>query len=1626
MTVRDRGGPPASTARVSRKDAMAHLPRSRAATLGRTGDTSDAGGEVEHRILASAEQSLLASLAKQRISNATAPPKIFAKTVLRSPDDPTFQGAHFGEGAAEVRALSERDNCANPWDGVHRVLPGAARLRSRTRVRHERVLAAWRGERERLADVARARVATAVGMLRDAIATSDASLAEGTRVYDDDASLVELTTDEARRVWDETVATHLRNRTTWIDNLEKDVASAATETREEMATALAHTVDALSAVAHASRGDVERFAAEATMEINADALEDRRGVAELLARLRTREIERERSERTAYDAALVRWRTLRTERGVSLFAELIQSERMSDNPEREAITRELAEDQVKARDSLLAHANAFKALLPGRGDDGGGGGGGSFGSGSFRFGVEMNPVGVKRWAAGLLARCDAWDGACALGLKRLEALERELRAEADEALSTVVDAVEEYAGPIMDGRAREKLVRKRCVRVYDERNADAAEYIERVRAVVEPQRLEWRRKCECLMRFARRVARVRDVHRREAEAIHESVFARLDARRAEHERVDAAKEGAFDAACEDIAVAADEAKLEAAVDVAHQRLDDIELNYRDFNVAMGEIARSNPKSQSEAWEEYQRRLCLVMRLVPNAAPRPEPEPEPEAAPEPEGGAEGVAEGGAEGEGTTTEPETGDKVGEEEKVIEPERNDGEDEDDEDDEDESAWRESDAWKVEDESEEGREWLTTSSGTRFAVWDSVYEHVFAKPPEPEPEPIEATTTDGEDAGETRAEAEAETPAEGDAEGDGDADTDSDDDREPILDEEGNPVLDEEGNPTFHPPPPPPPPKPIPHVQPQLDLAESDLLPVLVATRDALLDDAERHLELVLDRAERFAAGEIEDLRDELEDNLRSHRPRAGRLEETNARSRSSALATQRRRFDAHLARVARDARRAEDAASTAIAAANEEIDAQCAKITALKESLVHAASTKGLDIRGREELRELERVKARCAQTVAALRARAERNKAATEEANALYVTETLKTREEGGEYSPEVREEFVAKLARVDAAAAATKEEREATFAAMEERAARLCAEVHAAYEEDAPHHRKDLELIEAVDRCVSDAKSRLKALLANADEEAARLAREIELVRAIGDRAGYVAPKDHFGKFRAPRDEGVAVDTLRSLDRLRRVLLSRCKFVGILAPDTKIEPLAEVSFNLEDVEEEAPDEEILAKEAEAAAAAEAVKAASGGKYLKGWHTKAEEYPTVVSQMDELVEQCRERVKEAAEPYYADKEADKITRPEKIPAKLDDLAATKDAVVAEMRADAASHAEDAAATLRVQVMTLQDLVSNQVEAAAEYLLEESRRRVAEAMHAEAAKHSGDAKRLAGDRHRHRDLMRPQLALPSRVAERNALVDAETARGKEALEKLESEASAVAGAIAASAGEFARRLTRMSIALATLCSDLVTPADLAPDGPGADAPKVLTRKNLKQLRRMRHEAADGTREKGKAKRRDVANGSTRPHKERRWLPVDADELSPEACGYARLEIPPMRWPGDPPSESPPKPTADGAEEGEGDGEQAPEQAPEGEAADADADAAVEEEEEDDTPREGEVWGLDVMSVQVAVNARDRAFDSLRLTVADHLASHERSMKRRLQDEVLHKERWDQLVTRTESAHS
>ena len=63
---------------------------------------------------------------------------------------------------------------------------------------------------------------------------------------------------------------------------------------------------------------------------------------------------------------------------------------------------------------------------------------------------------------------------------------------------------------------------------------------------------------------------------------------------------------------------------------------------------------------------------------------------------------------------------------------------------------------------------------------------------------------------------------------------------------------------------------------------------------------------------KAEAFNVKEGEDLTDELDESLRRHRPRAGRLEEENRRDRSLQLMEQSRRFNRFLRGAVRSAGR------------------------------------------------------------------------------------------------------------------------------------------------------------------------------------------------------------------------------------------------------------------------------------------------------------------------------------------------------------------------------------------------------------------------------------------------------------------------------------------------------------------------------------------------------------------------------------------------------------------------------------------------------------------------------------------------------------------------------------------
>ena len=143
-------------------------------TIQRSGRHVDVGGRVEHDILVDAEHKLLSSLAKARVSNAAETPLVFRKTTLRSRDDPTFQRAAFGDGAAEVRALGDSGPGGR---GILRRLEGVAIMKGSRAERHEATVAAWRAERDHVAEgILNNAVQLCVSGFRDRLAASDARL----------------------------------------------------------------------------------------------------------------------------------------------------------------------------------------------------------------------------------------------------------------------------------------------------------------------------------------------------------------------------------------------------------------------------------------------------------------------------------------------------------------------------------------------------------------------------------------------------------------------------------------------------------------------------------------------------------------------------------------------------------------------------------------------------------------------------------------------------------------------------------------------------------------------------------------------------------------------------------------------------------------------------------------------------------------------------------------------------------------------------------------------------------------------------------------------------------------------------------------------------------------------------------------------------------------------------------------------------------------------------------------------------------------------------------------------------------------------------------------------------------
>jgi hypothetical protein len=92
---------------------------------------------------------------------------------------------------------------------------------------------------------------------------------------------------------------------------------------------------------------VERLVEEEAMGLNQTVLSNRQAHAELLRRLRTREVEQQDTWRGAWEKDLERWRLLRMRHTIDAFQARMRSPEFADPPERNEHLASIKRDEVR-------------------------------------------------------------------------------------------------------------------------------------------------------------------------------------------------------------------------------------------------------------------------------------------------------------------------------------------------------------------------------------------------------------------------------------------------------------------------------------------------------------------------------------------------------------------------------------------------------------------------------------------------------------------------------------------------------------------------------------------------------------------------------------------------------------------------------------------------------------------------------------------------------------------------------------------------------------------------------------------------------------------------------------------------------------------------------------------------------------------------------------------------------------------------------------------------------------------------------------------------------------------------------------------------------------------------------
>ncbi|GMH40983.1 hypothetical protein BSKO_08893 [Bryopsis sp. KO-2023] len=1274
---------------------------------------------------------------------------------------------------------------------------------SRRKQRHEEAWNIYTENKRSAAQAFNERLKSAAENTKNELESLDARVESLMQIFDQN-QLMELEEHEVHKIWDEIQNDCVPQIHEVIDAYERKAAEIDKGRKDEMNQAIKLMVRELTEVAHVCEGDVERKMEEEVLELDRSLLDNKRCVSDLVQRIKLEEIEKEKRRHIRYSDGALRWRKLRTDHGIDTFVNRINSREFTECDQMMNIFAEIRTLQSSTFDNTLSEALKMSALVS-----------------------ELSCDSVQQWRAQCQAILEKWDDDRALLLQRMASCEQTVEAEAQAAFRTLEMNTATYHGYKADELSQ--ILTEKCVTVLTRRRENSEKLISNTESFLLAQAEEWWKLVKGLGLFMKNLVDTHDWYLEKTHSNSSGVRTALAQTRQQFEDGDREREEALNQAIQSVAHCHSETALDQRVSEGLECLDRIEEGYRQFHAMVTALLDHYPKTVQKLNSDYKGRLLEILRL-------------------------------ATGKETQTTEQTESTSGDSPDTEEKERGDGE---------EKEKGTSSLPSVSSSRAPTPQVFCTPSGDEYLITGDVFSSIINAISQQE----SSTCVENVEAADESEEKVAEPTEEKE---NGDENQEGEEIREgtcesiEITSKDAPTGVDEE---------------PLCNV---LDTEVDSLREALQTIQVIMLADMDHCAAVSKTEAEDFTEATEVQTTEELDENLRSHRPRAGQLEEGVRQKRAVELIGQKRTMEIHLQEQSKNAKKKQAHFDACFAQGKKDMDASVAKLKRYEELVQACPSLAAFEIRKRE-IEGLnfsaKKVEPPCNQLVELSGELCQKLQAA----NVAFGTK-LKSFGEGGNYADQNIDRYRDKLARMDAAVAAIDDEqRNRIEETRQEYAKKVQAyrlliasfylfklignslkrngyvqaeELLEAIQASFPDHRRDLSLIGSLDRAIESTKSEAEVAFEGSVSRARRIEQLVEKLSMFQQ-----------WKTTKPGEQPKVEEIKTIIEEERKYLQGLAvagdgkevdEDIGTPTPSASHEDLAECCALLSSMSS-------LRLEL----ACHAVELNVGRTDLKGLakgiHPALRAFGLVgdincdrsvsrdngtetapeVKEMKVVVEQliagCIDQVNKVGSEYYAGKKSDAvITRPNRIPASLEELKKNTEAVMGELNVRLSNHVQQAIEDVKVQVIRFYRQLEILPTSAMRLLVVHDLNHVKEECKCWSLKYSSEYQQLGAKKLAHEASLHPNMSSHLRKPALEAIKEQEMERQTSSVDFLKIASNELFKIFGQGINEVISHLCCLGTSLLELLDGVVMPADLPEiEEQLISKTQDITRKNMKELK-------------------------------------------------------------------------------------------------------------------------------------------------------------------------------------